>query len=137
MFPPHRISHRVRKISRMHRAAIEPVDMKSIVPKPLNNSDAPLKSRRLRLSSFWPPSHRTRDGSHRWLSAAARLGPPEERRSYAKSVSAALQSAVQRTDLTTQPATANFCARSARNAHRHNDANDRNRTRAAIWAVLP
>src|ERR1700741_3382887 len=75
MFPPHRISHRVRKISRMHRVAIEPVDMKSIVPKPLNNRDAPLKSRRLRLSSFWPPSHRTRDGSDRWLSAAARLGP--------------------------------------------------------------
>jgi hypothetical protein len=26
-----------------------------------------MSRRRLRLSSFWPPSHRTRDGSHRWL----------------------------------------------------------------------
>src|SRR3979490_3346136 len=65
----------------------------------------------LRMSSFWAPSNRTRDSSHRCLLGhrSPRLSALRSVEVTKKNVRAALQSAAQRRSPTTQPATADFC----------------------------
>src|SRR3982074_3116499 len=90
----------------------------------------------LRMSSFWAPSNRTRDSSHRWL-----LGHRSPRLSALRSVEVTKKTSGQRSRARLNegarrpnPLRQTFATKSAGTRRPHNDANERNnRTRVAIW----